>query len=175
MNLVKTLVAMQFTNSLCSCSSYSRDPYCWASIRALVPHCLRLHPNILPLFSMHSSWWHFSTKSIQGRFTAREMCSKWICLGGPTILFIFSPFQHLSSNLMFCVIWCSTFVAQILIVQFGNRWFIIRPKLFILIFVLIFQVFHCPSHIQPMASLFRTWHFRIGIWTGLFPYSSFFH
>ena len=39
-------------------------------------------------------------------------------------------FKHLSSNLMFCVIWCSTFVAQILIVQFGNRWFSTAPLTF---------------------------------------------
>uniref|UniRef100_A0A915CXU0 Cation-transporting P-type ATPase C-terminal domain-containing protein n=1 Tax=Ditylenchus dipsaci TaxID=166011 RepID=A0A915CXU0_9BILA len=32
-------------------------------------------------------------------------------------------FKYLSSNHMFCVIWISTFIGQILIIQFGGKWF----------------------------------------------------
>ncbi|KAF7637186.1 Cation_ATPase_N domain-containing protein [Meloidogyne graminicola] len=32
-------------------------------------------------------------------------------------------FKHLLSNRMFCVIWISTFIGQILIIQFGGKWF----------------------------------------------------
>lgn len=36
-------------------------------------------------------------------------------------------FKHLLSNRMFCIIWISTFIAQILIVQFGGKWFSTAP------------------------------------------------
>ncbi|CAK5088108.1 unnamed protein product [Meloidogyne enterolobii] len=39
-------------------------------------------------------------------------------------------FKHLLSNRMFCIIWTSTFIAQILIVQFGGKWFSTAPLTF---------------------------------------------
>ncbi|KAI6238552.1 ATPase and Haloacid dehalogenase hydrolase domain containing protein [Aphelenchoides fujianensis] len=36
-------------------------------------------------------------------------------------------FKHLASNKMFCIIWVSTFICQILIVQFGGAWFSTAP------------------------------------------------
>ncbi|PIO63903.1 cation transporting ATPase [Teladorsagia circumcincta] len=36
-------------------------------------------------------------------------------------------FKGLASNRVFCVIWVSTFIAQILIIQFGSAWFSTAP------------------------------------------------
>jgi len=36
---------------------------------------------------------------------------------------------------MFCIIWTSTFIAQILIVQFGGKWFSTAPLTFRFIFL----------------------------------------